>query len=909
MKFRIRAATRRFAALGLLLACSLSFLLHRDEPSRPKLQQILDNFGDPLPPGAVGRLGTVRYRYPHVVEQIRFLPGGKHLVACCGDGVIHITESATGKRVRSFGHKAGFFETVSADGSLIAQATPRGVHIWSTATGELMQVFDIKCDKFRLYGLWFLDSNHLLTWSDEKLKVWRIDTGMLVRLLAPGETPPSGVELRYRRHLAVSPDGKTLVLVANGRLSTLNLPDNRIINVSIPTCGNDRDCPPASFSADGSYLSWPCPDGTIGIFRASDLEVIQVVGDPSKNRVLEEVCFSPDGAFLAGLDEKHKLYIYEAATGRLVHELGDTWPHGIRSWQSRRVVWRYVEDLGRRQLCWSPDSRQVAHAWGPGLVRVWNVSGGAVNSHLAAPFGSILGLNVSEGGKRAVTLADDNTVRAWDVPCQRELQKIVVPSGLTPAFLVDERRVLVHAPDGSAAVWQPENLIPLSKRHGDKAWHPPRRHQLTPDGTNLLTMADDNFFAFHQDRCRFLVTQHDLTSGSVTPDTGAGWLKERKKLSLGSADVEEVAGLTMSFRGKATAATIAVQTPGNFGLGGVAYMYLVRLKHSGSVSGFAWETNETEANDRWESLLFTRDDRTLVTYRAFRVSKPMQLELLEALTGKARARFEIPDTDFLAEWYDSVQHALSRDGDLLAIGTGDGATTVIDIHRNRMVTRLHGHQGPIRSLAFGVDSRTLFTGGTDGTVLIWDLREPVRQSRRRIHLTDDDFERLWAQLADLDTIKAYEGLAALIHAPTQAPLYLARKLKPVVAVPAKRIDQLVEDLGSAVFKIRDRATYDLRQCGPQAKAALQKALGGNRSLEHRRRLEALLSEIGRNEVSPSQHELRELRAVEALEAIRNAQARALLASLATGPPECRVCDEANAALERLISLDKQPRKK
>ena len=56
-----------------------------------------DRFGDPLPDGAVARLGTVRWRYPRPAELVPFIENGKQLLVCCGDGLIRISDAATGK--------------------------------------------------------------------------------------------------------------------------------------------------------------------------------------------------------------------------------------------------------------------------------------------------------------------------------------------------------------------------------------------------------------------------------------------------------------------------------------------------------------------------------------------------------------------------------------------------------------------------------------------------------------------------------------------------------------------------------------------------------------------------------------------------------------------------------------------
>src|SRR5947209_4047616 len=56
----------------------------------------LDRFGDPLPPGVVARLGTVRF---HRSDCAAYSPDGKFVVTGDGDG-IYFWEAATGRKLR-----------------------------------------------------------------------------------------------------------------------------------------------------------------------------------------------------------------------------------------------------------------------------------------------------------------------------------------------------------------------------------------------------------------------------------------------------------------------------------------------------------------------------------------------------------------------------------------------------------------------------------------------------------------------------------------------------------------------------------------------------------------------------------------------------------------------------------------
>jgi hypothetical protein len=128
---------------------------------------------------------------------------------------------------------------------------------------------------------------------------------------------------------------------------------------------------------------------------------------------------------------------------------------------------------------------------------------------------------------------------------------------------------------------------------------------------------------------------------------------------------------------------------------------------------------------------------------------------------------------------------------------------------------------------------------------------------------------------------------------------IRKKVKPVARVPLAEIEKLIGRLDNADGKERDRASAELRAIGPQSKAALEKSLAGCESVERRLRILELLTDFQRRERTPTQGELRELRALEILEVVGTPSARAVLGTLAKGAPGARLTVEASAALDRL----------
>src|SRR2546427_1099331 len=56
-----------------------------------------DRQGDPLPPGAIARLGTVRFRHHRAIYAIAFAPDGKTIASAGLGSEVFLWETTTGK--------------------------------------------------------------------------------------------------------------------------------------------------------------------------------------------------------------------------------------------------------------------------------------------------------------------------------------------------------------------------------------------------------------------------------------------------------------------------------------------------------------------------------------------------------------------------------------------------------------------------------------------------------------------------------------------------------------------------------------------------------------------------------------------------------------------------------------------
>src|SRR3954452_2687503 len=83
----------------ILVVCT-ALLLALGADARQGQPAAKDRHGDPLPPGALTRLGTVRFRHDSSIVFAAFLPDGKRVVSVSGDGVACVWEFPSGKQIR-----------------------------------------------------------------------------------------------------------------------------------------------------------------------------------------------------------------------------------------------------------------------------------------------------------------------------------------------------------------------------------------------------------------------------------------------------------------------------------------------------------------------------------------------------------------------------------------------------------------------------------------------------------------------------------------------------------------------------------------------------------------------------------------------------------------------------------------
>jgi RNA polymerase sigma factor (sigma-70 family) len=395
------------------------------DPARPKAAgakpPAADLHGDPLPPGAVVRLGTVRLRHSSPVHAFEFAPGGK-IMASAGDDAVRLWDTATGRQLRRLAPGAGCI-AFSPDGSLLATGGYDGrVRLWEAGTGRPLRQLDPGSD---IYTLAFAPDGTTLA-SGGRAGAISLDD------LATGKRLHQWRVPGRLASVAFSPDGKLLASATTG--GVVQVWDVATRTESPPFRGRKLSGIRVAFSPDGRFLaSAPTSGGFGGLWEVSGGKEVR-----REARGYPDLAFAPDGRTLAAPDGD-AVRLWEATTGKPVAAL---------AWGRRPAA----------HVRFSPDGKYLAAAGGGGpAVTVWELATGHTVSPLPghrdpiravafAPDGRTLAAVESGGeGPGAVTL--------WEVSTGRELRRLPGPGGHAPAVrFAQAGREVVAGPDPAGAV-------------------------------------------------------------------------------------------------------------------------------------------------------------------------------------------------------------------------------------------------------------------------------------------------------------------------------------------------------------------------------------------------------------------------------------------------------------------------
>jgi WD40 repeat protein len=798
-----------------------------------------DAYGDPLPPGALVRLGTVRWRA--CARHLTFMPDGKTLITgeyASSDRVIRFWDVATGKET-SICHLPGALDdfALSPDGKTLAFSWGelKGAVFLDLPSGKENRRFEETSTHF----------HHLVFSADGKMLAAAADDGV-VRLV-DAKTGATILHVTEKAGgwfpIALSPEGKKVALVGND--NTLRVVDiaaeKEVFKQQFPPKGPDQFFR-MSFSSDGKKLAWMGEDAkTFALWDiATGKPVLQFRGSPG---TIQSVLFSPNGKIIAAVDSGEdggSIGLWNSETGKEIRRLA-------------------VPSRATDALAFSRDGKRLA-AVGDGVVQLWDVETGKDLSRIGEHQGTVCSVAFSPDGRTAFTGCADRLVRVWNADKGTVTRRIEVdgvkgrPDSYDVVFSKDRRFAAVTGFQSNAELWDLDSGKRRAALDGGKG--KARMAVFSPDGKTLAT--------------RGWIT----VGGIQLWDARTG--KEASHIHI---DQNGYVAFAFSPDGK----TLMAERNGG-------------MSDDRTIELSLWDVAADKEIRKWtlpgewmrNRLVFSPDGRTVAA------TNNGGVDLWNSATGEKLPALQVAKDAPPAGFLNCL--AFSPDGKTLAAGDVSGVVHFWEVATTKVRAVLKGHQARVTSLDFSPDGSRLISGSDDTTALIWDLTG-IADEKGAKTLTSERLSSLWDELADADAGKAWRAGWRLAADPAASVPFLRKHVRPA-EVDAGRIAKLLTALDSDDFDEREAASQELAKLGDLAEPAVRKALEAKPSLEARRRLEGLVNKLDGPITIPEQ--IRYLRCVEVLEHIDTPEARRLLDALGKGADGARLTREAKAALARLL---------
>jgi WD40 repeat protein len=382
-----------------------------------------DVLGDPLPPGAILRLGTERLRHSFDVASVAFSPDGTRLATGSRDRTVGIWDAATGKLLKKLDHGSEILCVVfTPDGKHVASAgnADRTVRLWEVEGGQQVRRFEGHTNL--IHAIAVSPDGKLLasTGWDGTVRLWDLGSGRETLKLPVG---------RSLFCVAFSPDGKILAAAGSARRGPRS-PECSIFLWEVPTGkplrtlnGQGGQVYALAFAHDGKVLASAGghPDHAIHLWdHATGQEAARLPGNPQDIRCLS---WSRDGKMLASADHT-ETKIWDVAGGTEMQTLAH---------------------LGRC-CAFSPDGKTLAAAGRHFTVHLRDLTAGKDRLALCRHEGPVAGLAVNADGKRLVT-NDGHTLRIWEAATGKLVREIKGGGDIVQVFaLSPDGRTLVTAP-------------------------------------------------------------------------------------------------------------------------------------------------------------------------------------------------------------------------------------------------------------------------------------------------------------------------------------------------------------------------------------------------------------------------------------------------------------------------------
>lgn len=759
--------TARMACFAVLLSL-LNGLVGLDaiaqDPSQQEETQRVDYLGDPLPPAALLRLGTVRFSPGNIGDSIS--SSDDQIVVSLGSSLIG-WNAATGQQLWSVGKGNEEFQSALAGSS--------------ASYGFRPIVRMPKSNRFLLPSgrgkFQFIDfttgAAQLAFTSKARNQICTVDVHRDERLFAIG-TPQA--------LFVCDASGATKFKIENNPAKPLNQDLN----------SGDR----LKFGGDFSYAQFSPVGENLVMVNSEEPNLLRVLNAqtgeeskriPTKDRVVR-FAFDPSGRLLATTERDIAARLYDLESGNVVWE---------RIFSPAGLDERYTTDIS-----FSPTENLLAVGTAIGedhRIHLLDPANGETVGTLTGHTWKPWRVNFSSDGKRLFSTGWDGVIRVWDVERREQVRIGNSERASSVCTLTQDGRLLAYG-DDSGKVHVVESQTGKKLRTIDVNGYNFSQMAFAADNKTLAaggsSSASIAIFVWNLDQedpihrwewPKGRDVHSSVTSLSLTPDAkrlAVAVFRQSKCFVFDLPSNRQVAEL---------------DHPSVYGLGlHTDGQQLVTAGWDSKVRVWNVDTGEVsqernhelleKGENRMYGVKFSPDEQRIA---ALNMSGSVSILDLELNSIRQIPIEERPVYDCFA---------FSKNGLWVAVGQMGGNATVIDVQSGEQLWLQQCHRGHIYNIEFGPDDRTLLTGGEDGVNYVWDLNRTPKTP-------DVDCAEIAGRLFRDDGRAAFDAFQYLATRPAEA-------LPAIVA----RVEEQF-----ATFNTEDRETIDRMVQRFERKDALEKA--------------------------------------------------------------------------------------
>lgn len=433
----------------------------------------VDTYGDPLPDGAVDRLGTQRMRYD--VEDIAYAREGTHALVIA-DNELHAWQLAEGDQTGAWTVTDRDLQTLDLNDertrALISDEAGR-IYEWDLDDYEVIGQFETARDgdaREFISARYGPDMQRVLTLDDDNnlLEVWDKSSGeRLHQVQLPGETEydegvwgpegttafvaksphpnvarydlESGEEItRFLENyiaydIDLSPDGTALLVGSRLTASEWDLGTHEQLHEIGWRVHSGYAVPSAAYVDGGDHVITGSRDGSLRLWDEGRENVMRH-WFPHQDEV-EMIRISPNGEWVLSYGEDNLLTETNLQTGE------------------RRLDWpRHFATVN--VIASTPDGDRYYTGSTDGTIRIWDGSSGESVGMIENPGGQVHALAVSDDGSRLAVGSEDGAPRIFSTESGQVEQTLEAHVGyIRAAEFVGDDQLLTAADDASLILW------------------------------------------------------------------------------------------------------------------------------------------------------------------------------------------------------------------------------------------------------------------------------------------------------------------------------------------------------------------------------------------------------------------------------------------------------------------------